>query len=115
MLKSKLRIGLALCFALTLPAFLTATNYRSTEDSEFGVLADAVGVETTFYTCSVCHSERIVAQQGLSRSGWDKMLDWMTEEQGMFEIDAPDRTEILDYLETNYNIDRPNFPHPIGN
>ena len=114
MTKSSLRFGLALCFALALPASLTATSYQPAEDSEFGVLVDGVGAETTYYTCSACHSERIVAQQGLSRSGWADMLDWMIEEQGMFEIEEPERTEILDDLETNYNVDRPNFPQPAN-
>ena len=52
----------------------------------------------------------IIAQQGLTRSGWDEMLVWMVEEQGMYEIEEPDRTVILDYLSTHYNEDRPNFP-----
>ena len=82
------------------------------EDYEFGVLFDAPGVETTYYACIACHSERIVAQQGLARDEWDEMLEWMVEEQGMSEIEEPDRTEILDYLSEHYNTDRPNFPKP---
>ncbi|MEM9640782.1 MAG: cytochrome c family protein [Pseudomonadota bacterium] len=85
------------------------------DEYEFGVLFDAPGVDTTFYYCVACHSERIVAQQGLTREEWDDMLVWMVEEQGMSEIDGPDRTEILDYLAENYNTDRPNFPPPMGN
>jgi cytochrome c len=83
------------------------------EEPEFGVLVAAPGAETTFYTCSACHSERVVAYQGLTRDGWDELLDWMIDEQGMSEPDTADRTEILDYLEVNYNIDRPNYPKPI--
>ena len=81
---------------------------------EFGVLVDAPGVETTYYSCIACHSERIVAEQGLTRAEWDDMLEWMVEEQGMYEIEEPDRTEILDYLAEHYNTDRPNFPDPIN-
>ncbi|WP_428647987.1 hypothetical protein [Roseibium sp.] len=80
------------------------------EDAEFGVLKVAEGVEETYYTCTACHSERIVAQQGLSRAHWDELMEWMVEEQGMNEIDEPDRTLILDYLSEHYNEDRPNFP-----
>ncbi len=79
-------------------------------ENEFGLLKVAEGVETTFYACTACHSEMIIAQQGLTRSGWDEMLVWMVEEQGMYEIEEPDRTVILDYLSTHYNEDRPNFP-----
>ncbi len=82
------------------------------EEYEFGSLFDAPGVETTYYACTACHSEMIIAQQGLSREHWDEMLEWMVEEQGMSEIPEPDRTEIIDYLATHYNEDRPNFPRP---
>ncbi len=36
----------------------------------------------------------------------------MVEEQSMAEIEEPDLSIVLDYLTTNYNIDRPNFPIP---
>ncbi|WP_367714379.1 c-type cytochrome (plasmid) [Nitratireductor sp. GISD-1A_MAKvit] len=79
-------------------------------EGDFGNLKVAPGVDTTFYACTACHSEMIIAQQGLTREGWDEMLEWMVEEQGMDEIEEPDRTAILDYLATHYNEDRPNFP-----
>ena len=85
------------------------------EEYEFGLLFDAYGVEETYYACTACHSEMIVAQQGMSRKKWDELFEWMIEEQGMSEIEEPDRTVILDYLEAHYNEDRPNFPRPIGN
>lgn len=91
-----------------------ATSADAEEPYEFGVLFDAPGVEVTYYACVACHSERIVAQQGLTRAEWDDMLDWMVEEQGMWEIEEPDRTDILDYLAAHYNTDRPNFPPPVG-
>ena len=93
----------------------TAVTAVEGEEYEFGVLFDAPGVETTFYACTACHSEMIVAQQGLTRKKWDELFEWMVEEQGMSEIEEPDRTEVLDYLEAHYNEGRPNFPRPIGN
>jgi len=89
------------------------TAETTAEDAyEYGLLVDAPGVETTYFACIACHSEMIVAQQGLSRAKWDEMLVWMVEEQGMPEIGEPERSEILDYLATHYNEDRPNFPRP---
>ena len=79
---------------------------------DFGVLFVATGVEETFDYCDVCHSVRLVAQQGLSRVHWVELFEWMIEDQGMSEIEEPDLSIILDYLATNYNIDRPNFPKP---
>lgn len=80
------------------------------ENSEYGVLVEKPGVEETFIFCTACHSERIVAQQGLTRKDWKEVLVWMVDEQEMEPIDEPDYSLILDYLTENYNIDRPNFP-----
>lgn len=98
--------------AASVAIFGVAVGAHAEDDPEFGVLKVAEGVETTYYACVACHSEMIVAQQGLSRDEWDELLVWMVDEQGMAEIEEPDRTEILDYLATHYNHDRPNFPAP---
>ena len=90
--------------------FLTNATNAVGEESEYGLLVEAPGVEETFIYCTACHSEMIVAQQGKSRKGWDDLFGWMVEEQGMEKIPEPDRSLILDYLEAHYNIDRPNFP-----
>ncbi|MCY4007917.1 MAG: aldehyde dehydrogenase [Rhodobacteraceae bacterium] len=90
------------------PRFAGAEN----DPPEFGVLKVANGVENTYYSCVGCHSERLVAQQGLTREGWDEVIDWMIEEQDMPEPETDVRVEILDYLSTHYNVDRPNFPYP---
>ncbi len=79
-------------------------------DSEYGLLAEGEGVEETYYACTACHSEMIVAQQGKTREGWDKLLVWMVENQGMPELEPVERDTILDYLAAHYNTDRPNFP-----
>jgi cytochrome c len=77
---------------------------------DFGLLVEAPGVEKTQAYCTPCHSDMIIVQQGKTRKRWDDALTWMTEEQGMVDIQDPDRETILDYLEANYNEDRPNFP-----
>lgn len=81
------------------------------EPPEFGVLFVAEGVEETHAYCAACHSERLVAQQGLDREDWVELIEWMVDEQGMAEIDEPDLGIVLDYLTANYNTDRPNFPN----
>ena len=98
-------------FACTAVASLTAlTLVSAAQESEYGALFDAPGAEETYIYCAACHSERLVVQQGLSRQHWDDLLVWMVEEQGMDEIEEPDRTIILDYLAEHYNEDRPHFP-----
>jgi cytochrome c len=80
------------------------------EPPEYGFFAVAEGVDEAYAYCTACHSERLVAQQGLDRHDWIELLEWMVEEQSMAEIEEPDLSIVLDYLTTNYNIDRPNFP-----
>lgn len=88
----------------------SASPEAAYEEPEFGLFLEADGVETTYYACAACHSEMIVAQQGLTRDGWSELIDWMVEDQGMTRPEEPELTEILDYLSTYYNTDRPNFP-----
>ena len=89
--------------AVTGPLSVTA------EESEYGVLVEKPGVEETHAYCTACHSERIVAQQGLTEEDWIELLEWMVDEQEMEKIDEPDYSLILNYLVKNYNVDRPNF------
>lgn len=96
-------------------SFAASGTEAQTEASEapqedFGQLFVAEGVEETYYTCTACHSEMIVAQQGKTRDGWKKLLVWMVEEQGMSELPKDELDVILDYLAAHYNTDRPNFP-----
>ncbi len=109
-----LRVALSLSAAILLASPVLADSHDTPgaleEPPEFGLLKDAPGVETVFYTCTACHSERIIAQQGLTRDEWSELIDWMVEEQGMTMPDEVEMTEILDYLAAHYNTDRPNFP-----
>lgn len=104
---ARLRLAAA-CAALC--GTLAQAQAQAPEDSEFGQLVTAEGAEETFFACTACHSEMIIAQQGKTREGWADLLDWMTEEQGMPELDPAERGIILDYLSAHYNTDRPNFP-----
>lgn len=103
---------LSVAAVIALVAGPAAAQSTTEQEAEFGLLLDAPGVEATYYNCIACHSEMIIAQQGLSRAHWDELLVWMVEEQGMMEIEEPERSEILDYLAAHYNEDRPNFPRP---
>jgi cytochrome c len=52
----------------------------------------------------------IIAQQGQTREGWDDILVSMVEDMGMQELLPEERAQVLDYLSTYYNTDRPHFP-----
>ena len=88
----------------------TESQPQSPVPSTFGLLFEAEGVAETFAFCTGCHSEQIVAQQGLKRADWDDLFDYMEDEHGMAPIPEPYRTQILDYLSTYYGPDRPHFP-----
>ena len=60
------------------------------------------GSAETGQLCDSCHSLTLVKAQKLSRSTWDKLLDWMVEEQGMAEQPPETRQLILDYLATHF-------------
>ncbi len=62
------------------------------------------GRELSGYFCGTCHSLAIVKQQGLSRTDWDELLDWMVEEQGMANLDPVSRDQILTYLSRHFGI-----------
>ena len=106
--RHRLAAAFAACAALC--GMLAQAQAEAPEDSEFGLLVAAEGAEETYYACTACHSEMIVAQQGKTREGWSGLLDWMTEEQGMPELGPSERRTILNYLSAHYNTDRPNFP-----
>ena len=83
-----------------------------TGNADLGVLFAAEGAAVTHVYCTVCHSERIVAQQGLTRNDWLETLEYMVDEHGMAPIKGPDLDLVIDYLSTHYGPDRPNFPSP---
>jgi len=65
-------------------------------------LPNGSGRETVAAICSACHSLKIVQQQGLDKSRWDELMDWMTEKQGMPALSNPDRKKVVNYLASNY-------------
>jgi cytochrome c len=92
-------------------ALARRTNRKGGESSADPFGSDwpqAPGRELTGRTCNACHSLAIVKQQGLSRTDWDEVLDWMVEEQGMVELDAQQRDQVLAYLALNFGVDRRN-------
>lgn len=98
--------------ALHFTGFAMASTDTAEEEEDYnGILVNEPGADTTYAYCAGCHSERIVAQQGLTREGWEELIEWMVKEQGMGEIEDPDYTEIVDYLTAHYGEDRPNFPN----
>ena len=76
------------------------------EEDDYQGLPPGAGRDEVFGLCGACHSLKLVVQQGLSRSVWNEVIEYMVEEQEMPELDPEDSALILDYLERHYGPDR---------
>lgn len=93
--------------ALALTLALAATPSAAAPDDEFGASwPEGPGREEIGYFCGACHSLEIVKAQGLTRSGWDGLLTWMTEYQNMPPLEGEERDLYLDYLAANFGVGR---------
>lgn len=89
--------------ALTL---LAALSIARGEDDPFGASwPEGEGRELTGAWCGGCHSLNLVHQQGMSRTRWDELLHWMTEQQNMPPLEGERRDTVLDYLATHFGVD----------
>ncbi|MBP5857345.1 hypothetical protein KAJ83_10025 [Marivibrio halodurans] len=98
-MKSLVAAG-AICLAMAACASALA------QDDEYEGLPPGEGRDLVYGYCGACHSNKLVAQQGLSRERWDDLLVWMVEEQGMYPLEEADREVVLDYLATQLGPDR---------
>ena len=51
--------------------------------------------------CTACHSGKLVAQNRATREGWQQMIRWMQETQGLWDL-GKNEPIILDYLAKYY-------------
>ena len=51
--------------------------------------------------CTRCHSAKLVTQMKATRQGWEEMILWMQETQGLEEL-GEYKKPILDYLSKHY-------------
>ena len=84
----------------------TAPAAETDDEDDYQGLPPGEGRDEVLGFCGACHSMRLVTQQGLSRSIWDEVLDYMVEEQEMAELEPEDRKLILGYLARFYGPDR---------
>ncbi len=81
-------------------ALLLTLAPAQAEENPWDPLPPGEGAEETYYACIACHSLRTVTNGGYSQRVWDELLDWMVEEQGMWELEPDERALILNYLST---------------
>lgn len=85
------------CLPVALLGMVLAVPLQASDD-DFDGLPEGEGRLETYQNCVACHSTAIIRQQNLSRRTWDEVLDWMVEEQGMWEMAPEVREAVLDYL-----------------
>ena len=58
--------------------------------------------------CMECHEARIILQQRLSKPAWTKEVDKMIKWGAV--VEPKDRDALIDYLSTNFPVDKPPEP-----
>ena len=84
---------------LAVPAIAQTFAPRDESPEEFPAGA---GRDDTFYACTACHGFKLIAQQGLSRAGWEDSINLMISRHNMPPLDDKDRAVVLGYLEATY-------------
>ena len=101
-LKSALKLGaLAMISAACLLPLLRAES----PDLPNGPMKEKVST-----ACTECHSPRMILQQRLSKAAWTKEVDKMTKWGAL--VDPKDRDGFIDYLSTNFPVDK--APEPAS-
>ncbi len=82
-------------------AFLLAQSPSASELPEGSVKDKAVTA------CTGCHEGRIIVQQRLNKASWTKEVDKMIKWGAV--VEPQDRDSLIDYLSTNFGMDKPEY------
>ena len=77
-------------------------DIRFDPTDDYWGLPRSEGVEIVSGLCGACHSLAIVMQQRQSKEGWNYLLDWMVEKQGMAPIADEMHDDIITYLSREF-------------
>ncbi|HAW53360.1 MAG TPA: monoheme cytochrome C [Flavobacteriales bacterium] len=75
------------------------TALYGTLDEQSGLIVDK-GLNVVKANCGACHSTFLVAQNRLTRQGWQDLIKWMQATQNLWDLGEQEAV-ILDYLEKN--------------
>lgn len=82
-------------------------------DSVSGLVVDG-NFELIRGQCTACHSAKLITQNSASREGWEQMIRWMQETQGLWDLGESEPL-ILDYLSKHYGIKKSGRRVPLTN
>ena len=97
-------ILLAAAVLVTVLGAAMAVSAQSASSSELPDGAIKAKAQTA---CTECHEARIVVQQRLSKAAWTKEVDKMVKWGAV--VDASDRNALIDYLSSNFGVDKPPY------
>lgn len=81
-------------------ALLSVEANSQQQDAKTGLVI-APGFEVVSVQCTVCHSARLITQNRADREGWQDMIRWMQDTQGLWPL-GDNEPLVLDYLASNY-------------
>lgn len=85
------------------PNYSQRTPSQFDPNDDYWGLPRTDGVELVAGLCSSCHSLEIVMQQRMTPDRWAYTLTWMSESQGMAQLDEETRGQIYEYLITHFS------------
>ncbi len=84
------------------------------KDEARRALPEGVTKELVVANCVHCHSYKLVTQNSATREGWQSMIIWMQETQGLWPLgNAED--QILDYLSEHFAPKNTGRRAPLSN
>lgn len=98
-------------FVLTALALVTlATICAPSLDAQSPELPPGPMQAKVTTACAECHETRIILQQRLNKPAWTKEVDKMIKWGAV--VDPADRDGFIEYLSTNFPVDKP--PYEAG-
>lgn len=64
-------------------------------------LIEGEGLMMVVANCTNCHSAKLVTQNRFTKEGWIKVIRWMQETQGLWDL-GENEEAIVSYLSTHY-------------
>jgi len=84
------------------PTAAPALPERAAPSYDSSGFVDGPGRQTVIAQCTGCHSGRLVQQNRATRDGWESLIRWMQQKQGLWNLTPAVETQVLDYLATYY-------------
>ena len=83
------------------PSPLPQKQITQFKDDARAELPEGEAKEMVVANCVHCHGHKLITQNSASREGWQNMIIWMQETQGLWPL-GPNEDKILDYLAEHF-------------